>query len=70
MHFHSKIVIFCADVLCQQVDGFGTAIADSDLRPVQEAQQILIKEKLKEPESLYGITQRVAVTTQPKPSVM
>lgn len=50
MHLYSQVIIFCADVLCQQVDGFGATVTDSDLRPVQEEEQ-QIREKLQEPET-------------------
>lgn len=39
MHFYSQVIIFCTDVLCQQVDGFGTTVTDSDLGPLQEEKE-------------------------------
>lgn len=38
VHLHSQIVIFCTDVLGQQVNGLGPTIADSDLRPADRKQ--------------------------------
>lgn len=33
VHLHSKVVILCADVLGQKIDGLGTAVTNSDLGP-------------------------------------
>lgn len=44
MHFHSQVVIFCTDILRKQVDGLGTAITNSDLRP-RDREQILVYNK-------------------------
>lgn len=60
MHLYSQVIIFCADVLCQQVNGFGAAVTDSDLRPVQEEEQQK-REKLQGPETLTGLKRRVRI---------
>lgn len=39
MHLHSKIIVFCTDVLRQKVYGLGAAIADPNLRAKQTTQK-------------------------------
>lgn len=51
MHLHCQVIIFRTDVLCQQVNGFGATVTDSDLRPVREEEQ-QNREKLQESEAL------------------
>lgn len=41
MHLHRQIIVFSADVFCQQVDGLRSAVTDPDLRPASHHRNTL-----------------------------